>query len=177
MSAREDEAEIAKRVAYAPLHVFRFQVDFSEAELDPRKAGAAGRRVPLCGGAFAEVTGLEATMEPKVIKEGGRNFGPHQRSGQVSFATVVLKRGITPNRDLWRWFSLVGGGAYAVRLSARISMRDGEGNEVLAWELARALPVKFKTADLNGKATEVGVEELHIAHEGLSLVHPREGGA
>ncbi len=45
--------------------------------------------------AFAEVTGLEATMEPRAIREGGRNWGQHQRAGQVSFATVVFKRGIT----------------------------------------------------------------------------------
>ena len=51
-----------------PLHVFRFQVDF---DTDPIGGGAASA-VPLCSGAFSECTGLEATMEPKVIKEGGR---------------------------------------------------------------------------------------------------------
>jgi hypothetical protein len=34
------------------------------------------------------------------------------------------------------------------------------------------MPIKFKTADLNAKGTEVGIEELHIAHEGLTLVRP-----
>jgi phage tail-like protein len=168
-----DPAEVRKRVEYAPLHVFRFQVDFREA---PLKGGSSGGVVSLCGGAFSECTGLEATMEPKVIKEGGHNFGAHQRMGPVTFGTVVLKRGMTSNRDLWRWFSLVGEGAYAIRLTARVSMRDGEGKRVLAWELERAVPVKFKAADLNGKGTEVGIEELHIAHEGLKLVYPRGGG-
>ena len=36
--------------------------------------------------------------------------------------------------------------------------------------LFRALPIKFKTGDLNAKATEVGIEELHVAHEGLTFL-------
>ena len=164
MSASTDDAAAKKRAAYAPLHVFRFQVDF--------QSDGGGGAARLCGGAFSEVTGLDATMEPKVIKEGGRNYGAAQRMGQITFGTVVLKRGMTANRDLWRWFWLVGQGAYAFRLHARVSMRDAENNEVLAWDLDRALPVKFKAADLNGKGSDVGIEELHIAHEGLRLVYP-----
>ena len=152
-----------------PLHVFRFHVDFRG---DPF-AGEPGEEVALCGGAFSECTGLEATMEPKVIKEGGRNYGAAQRAGPVTFATVVLKRGITPARDLWRWFELVNRShAYAYRLAAVINVYDQSGQAVLAWKLSRALPIKFKTADLNARGTEVGVEELHMAHEGLSVEPP-----
>lgn len=155
----------------APLHVFRFEVEFSQVPLNPPAGGApsGGGDVPLCGGAFSECTGLEGTMEPKVIKEGGRNYGAVQRMGPITFATVVLKRGITGNRDLFHWFSLVGQGAYAYRLNARIRMRDSAGVLVVTWLLDRAVPVKFKAADLNARGTEVGVEELHIAHEGLRL--------
>jgi phage tail-like protein len=152
-----------------PLHVFRFQVDF---ETDPFAGGDASK-VPLCSGAFSECTGLEATMEPKVVKEGGRNYGVNQRSGPVTFATVVLKRGMTSTRDLHRWFELVGNGSYAYRLAAIITMFDSSGKGVLSWRLEKALPVKFKAADLNAKNTEVGIEELHVAHEGLTLDKPK----
>ena len=151
-----------------PLHVFRFQVDFLD---DSLASGSEGQPVALCSGAFAECTGLEATMEPKVIKEGGRNDGAIQRAGPVSHATVVLKRGMTSTRHLWQWFSLVSGGAYSHRLSATLTVLDNAGNRVFAWKLRRALPVRFKAADLNARGTEVGVEELHLAHEGLSQVH------
>jgi phage tail-like protein len=158
------------RPAWAPYHVFRFEVEFDRAAV---QGSAAGRgAVALCAGAFSECTGLEATMEPKVIKEGGRNYGAAQRMGQITFATVVLKRGMTKNRDLWRWFWTVGQGGYALRLNATVVMRDEGGDEVMAWQLLRALPVKFKAADLNARGTEVGIEELHIAHEGLKLLRP-----
>ena len=151
----------------APLQVFNFHVTFKrDALLGPPD----GSEVTLCSGAFAECTGLEATVEPKVIKAGGSNYGPLQRMGRVSFATVVLKRGMTTTRDLWNWFQHVCGGFYAYRLSVEIEMRDGNSEPVLIWALARALPVKFKAADLNARGTEVGVEELHLAHEGLHLM-------
>lgn len=151
----------------APLHVFRFHVEFKSDALSGEPKNS---RVPLCSGAFSECTGLEATMEPKEIKAGGMNYGAAQRAGPVTFATVVLKRGMTSTRDLWNWFQLVSGGGYAVRLSAEIQVQDGSGTPVLTWVLKRALPVKFKAAELNARGTEIGIEELHLAHEGLHLL-------
>jgi phage tail-like protein len=156
----------------APLHVFRFEVSFRR---DVLKGSASRSSVALCSGAFAECTGLEATMEPKVIKAGGLNYGPAQRVGPVTFGTVILKRGMTTTRDLWNWFALVAGGAYSYRLSAEIAMQNTAGKTVLTWGLARALPTKFKAADLNARGSEVGVEELHLVHEGLTLLSA--GGA
>ncbi|HUR55914.1 MAG TPA: phage tail protein [Gemmataceae bacterium] len=162
----EKEEDKPNDNALYPLHVFQFHVSFAE---HPIGGGDAGASVELCSGAFAECTGLEATMEPKVIKAGGRNYGAAQRAGPVTFATVVLKRGMTKTRHLWRWFELVAGGKYAYRLTAVVQMRDIADKPVVNWKLAHALPVKFKAADLNARGTEVGVEELHLAHEGLSL--------
>lgn len=153
----------------APLIPFRFQLRFRQSG-----AGAGqGGEVDVCQGAFAECTGLEATMEPKVIRSGGVNHGAYQRAGQVTHATVILKRGMTDNRHLWKWFALVSGGDYAARMDVDIDMLDGAGSKLMTWSLARCMPVKFKAADLNARATEVAVEELHLAHEGLSLDFPK----
>jgi phage tail-like protein len=157
-------------VALYPLSLFRFQVDFERVSLkDSTPMGAT----LICNGAFSECSGLEATMEPKVIKSGGWNYGSPQRAGPTTFATVVLKRGMTTTRDLWKWFSHVSeGGKYAFRLNVtiRVAGPDQElpGNAITV-RLFRALPIKFKCADLNARATEVGIEELHLAHEGMSI--------
>ena len=148
-----------------PFHLFRFHVEFRrEREND----------VQLVHGAFSECTGLEATMEPKVIKAGGANYAAFQRAGRVTFATVVLKRGVTTSRDLWRWFSHVNEKSkLAFRLDVTImvfsEVADPSRRPDITIRLFRALPVKFKFGDLNAKATEVGIEELHLAHEGLTL--------
>jgi len=154
-----------------PLHTFRFHVHFT---VDPLDGGdGEGDAAPVCDGAFAECSGLEATMEAKMIKEGGRNYGTANRSGPVTFATVVLKRGLTTARDMWTWFDLVTNQhAFSHRLAATINIYDHNGRAVIAWRLAHAIPVKFKGADLNAHGTEVGIEELHLAHEGLTMVTP-----
>jgi phage tail-like protein len=161
-----------------PFPLFRYHVEFRRQEEND---------VELAHGAFSECTGLEATMEAKVIKAGGANYGAFQRPGRVTFATVILKRGITTSRDLWKWFSHVNErGKYAYRLDVKIivfgesepspppgepdSAAEASSEPRLTIRLFRALPVKFKSGDLNAKATEVGIEELHLAHEGLTFL-------
>ncbi len=165
----------------APL--FRFEVSFYQ----DGPAGGEPLSRPLCEGSFTEITGLEATMEPKVIKCGGANYGPFQRVGPVSFGTVVLKRGVTTTRDLWNWFAKVTQqGKSAVRLKVVIQAKDpvepaspsGAGGAGapgtppptrVQVELRRVLPVKFKMADFSAKTTEISIEELHLTHEGMSI--------
>jgi phage tail-like protein len=147
-----------------PLHVFRFRVDVTDDSL------ANGPQSASTEMSFAECTGLEATMEPKSIKEGGRNYGVAQRPGGVTFATVVLKRGVSTDRSMWQIFNTTTAGQFAPRLQVTITLLDGSMQPILGWQLAHAMPVKFKFADFNGKGTEVGIEELHFVHEGLTSV-------
>ena len=86
----------------------------------------------------------------------------------MTFATVILKRGISTNCGLWQIFNAFTSGMYAPRMQVTITLLDGHGDAIMGWQLDRAMPVKFKFADLSGKGTEVGIEELHLVHEGLS---------
>jgi len=150
-----------------PLVLFRYDVEFKQVL--PCAPGP-GNRPDLAKGSFSECTGLEATMEPKIIKSGGSNYGAAQRAGPVTFGTVVLKRGMTANRDLWKAFSSITEQAHsATRFDVTITVKSPDAQSVFKVMLARALPVKFKCGDLSARATEVGIEELHLAHEGLSF--------
>jgi phage tail-like protein len=167
------------RQPFDPLYTFRFELSFIEAPLGNKKDALK----PPLAGAFSECTGLEATMEPKVIKAGGHNYGAIQRAGPVTFATVVLKRGISRDGMLVRWFEKVANGDYGHRCTVRIHLKgppEPPGTEqriILSWRLERALPIKFKAADFNARATDVGIEELHLAHEGLFIESgPTAGG-
>jgi phage tail-like protein len=147
-----------------PFVPFNFRISLTGADL-PAGLGSG----PLCAGAFSELQGLEATMTPRAIREGGRNFGVAQRPGPVAFGTVTLKRGVTSAQDLWTWFDLV---AHRERfgrlLNGRIEIYSGE-KVALTWTLVNVLPVKFKSPDLSAVAAQVAVEELQIAFEQLSL--------
>ena len=158
-----------------PLPGFAFHVHFAPAEGSGAFPPFRGLDTGMTGG-FSDVSGLEASMEAKAVKVGGRNYGPVQLPGPVSFATVVLKRGVVQSRHLWRWWTLFTGADGAPngdwrpvnRCTVTIAMLRGR-RPVLGWKLMRAMPVKFRAGDLSARATEVAVEELHLAHEGLRM--------
>lgn len=137
-------------------------------------------------GSFSEISGIEAVMEHKVIKVGGRNYGTAMRAGPVTFGTVILKRGIIKTQLLWRWWSMFAGadgaadgrpvpgnrGNVLIGLIRAVDEDDPDSSEPqirLGWRLRNAMPVKFRVADLNAKGTDVAVEELHLVHEGLEM--------
>ncbi|WP_058557766.1 phage tail protein [Thiohalocapsa sp. ML1] len=164
---------------------FRFLVTLFSADkadgataADTPEANRAESGGILCGGQFSEVTGLEVTMTPKTITEGGRNWGALQRSGPTSFSAVTLKRGVTTINDLWAWFDVTTRGAnYGYRLRGEISVLGnprggGEPAPVMTFKLTNVLPVKFKGPDLSATANQVAIEELQLVHEGLELVRP-----
>lgn len=143
----------------------------------------------LCSGYFSEVTGFEATMEPKVIGEGGHNWGEHHRSGPTKFAPIILKRGVTDVNDLWSWFDVTTNQAnYGYRLSGEIvvygnptvtgngGQQSVKDNAVMIWKLSGVLPTKFKGPDLSATASQVAIEELHMVHQGLELQRPAPAG-
>ena len=80
-----------------PFTAFNFSVEIT---LD----GVDGVSSPICGAAFSECDGLEITLEPKTIREGGRNNGPIHLAGAMSYGQLTLKRGMTNSFDLWKWF-------------------------------------------------------------------------
>jgi phage tail-like protein len=147
-----------------PFVPFRFQVSLTGSNL-PGGLGPG----PLCGGAFSEATGIEATMSPRSIREGGRNFGQVQRPGPTAFGTLSLKRGVTSAQDLWTWFDLVANRERFGRLlNGRIDIYSGP-DIAFTWSLVNVLPVKFKSPDLSGLSAQVAIEELQLAYEQISL--------
>lgn len=153
-------------------------------------ATSADSKEILCAGQFSEVSGLEVTMEPKVIAEGGRNWGEYQRTGPSKFSPIVLKRGITSVNHLWSWMDATTRGAsYGFRLMGSIEVlsnrsekftteagdtgggdEDGPAKPILSWRLLKVMPVKFKGPDLTSTASQVAIEEVHLVHEGIELV-------
>src|SRR5262245_5349198 len=54
--------------------------------------------------AFSDCDGLEMSMAPKTIREGGNNVRQIHFTGPVSYGQLTLKRGMTKDFGLWKWF-------------------------------------------------------------------------
>lgn len=132
----------------------------------------------ICDASFSECDGLEMTIEPKTIREGGRNSGPIHMAGAVSYGQLTLKRGMTTNGDLWSWFERVATPEFAgTRASAHVVMLASDrSTEQAKFLLTGCLPVKLKAPALNAKDGLVGIEEMQIAYESLSVERPAAAG-
>ena len=147
-----------------PFTAFNFSVEIT---LD----GVDGVSSPICGAAFSECDGLEITLEPKTIREGGRNNGPIHLAGAMSYGQLTLKRGMTNSFDLWKWFEQLatkGQGGYRTTASVISLAADGVTEQV-RFELTGCLPIKLKASALNAKDGLVAVEEIQIAYETMRL--------
>ncbi|HUN41673.1 MAG TPA: phage tail protein [Acetobacteraceae bacterium] len=140
-----------------------------------QQAGTLGLPDQFCNGAFAECDGLEMTMEPKTVREGGNNTQQIHLVGPVNYGTLTLRRGMSSNQDLWVWFNAVvanpaaptpGRGALA---NAVITMCDAAQTPRVVFRLSDCLPIKLKAAPLHAKDGGVAIEEIQIAYSSFTI--------
>jgi phage tail-like protein len=147
---------------------YRFDV---QLELDsPQQFGLPKM---LCDAAFSEVDGLEMSMEPKTLREGGNNTQQIHLVGPVSYGNLTLKRGMTKTLDLWRWFSLATAGQDGQGRGAKarglITMRNMAGEAQLYFKLRGCLPIKIKAPPFNASDGLIAVEEMQIAYSSFTV--------
>ena len=124
---------------------------------------------------FSEVTGLEQEIEIEELKEGGMDF-VHKFPMGIKHTNLILKRGISENSSLRKWYELVlnaityGGKPIPKKPMIYIALMDSEGNEKIRFMLKFAYPIKWVGPTLNATASEVAIETLELVHEGLVVV-------
>ncbi len=157
-------ADQARETVMHPITTFNFRVELE----------VPGVTTSVCSAAFAECDGLEMTLEPKTIREGGNNNRPIHLLGPVSYGQLSLKRGMTENFDLWDWFERVlQQGQGGLRASGEVIMLAADGNtEQVRFALTGCLPVRLRVPAFNAKDGLVAIEEMQIAYEMLSLQRP-----
>jgi phage tail-like protein len=157
-------ADPARETVQHPFTAFNFKVELEIPDLPN----------PLCSAAFSECDGLEMTMEPKTIREGGNNNQQIHLIGPISYGQLTLKRGMTDTLDLWDWFEQVlQQGQGGLRASGDVVMFAADGNtEQVRFTLTNCLPVKLKAPALNAKDGVVAIEEMQIAYERMRIKRP-----
>ncbi len=149
----------------APIAAYNFSVQLIDAAL-PGTAVLA-TVAPPPGGGFSECTGLESTMQVEEYREGGRNDGVLKFPGRIGGANIRLKRGAGISPDLWNWHQLYLQGQ-GKRRDGIISLLDDTGSTVVTWRFRRGIPIRWAGPSLIAGQSHLAVEELEIAHEGLT---------
>jgi phage tail-like protein len=119
---------------------------------------------------FSEVSGLTTDTNIIEYREGSEKVGTVRKlPGLMKYNNIVLKRGWTADTTLWTWRKQVIDGK-TQRLSGTITLLDESRTPALQWNWVFGWPSKWEGPALNAKTSEVAIETLEIAHEGLSLV-------
>jgi len=121
---------------------------------------------------FSEVSGL--TMEAEVIEyRGGADpqFSTHKQPGLRKFSNVTLKRGIAPaeaGNGLFEWYNSVSIG-FVLRRDVIVSLLNEEHRPVMVWKIKEAWPVKVEGPGLKSTGTDVAIESVEFACEGIEI--------
>ena len=118
---------------------------------------------------FSDVTGLQSEIEVEEYREGGLNEYIHKCAGPVKYTSnLILKKGVTDNTELWTWYKQAMQGSVQ-RKRVTVVLMNSAGEEWRRWILQNAYPVKWTGPDMKASASEVAIETLELAHDGLLL--------
>ena len=124
---------------------------------------------------FTECSGLSVQIQKETYYEGGVNNQQRIFLGHAEFADVILKRGITDDPNFWDWISEI----FEKKTSRRnvnILVFNQAGDIMKSWTLIGAIPIAWKSSDLQADGNSVAIEELTLAYEGLKVGNKAGGG-
>jgi phage tail-like protein len=132
-----------------PYRGYRFRVEFDGVQQ----------------GGFSRVKGLMRETRHESYREGGVNDYEHKLASLTAYGPLVLERGLA-DTTLWDWHDDVVGGTIQ-RKKISVILMDETGEEVWRWHADDAFPVKWSVGDLDASASQVTVESVEFAHQGL----------
>jgi phage tail-like protein len=116
-------------------------------------------------GMFSECSGLAIEYDVYAYEEGGQNDFVHKLRGRAKHPNLMLKRGVTHEDALMRWFFDCRD--KAKRQNVTLTMLTPDGKSIRTWSFQRAYPVKWTGPTFNAGSNSIATETLEIVHEGF----------
>ena len=142
-----------------PYGQFNFLVNLGDGNTEGPEAG------------FQECSPITTSVVVMEYRNGNeRENSPRKVTGLEKVDDVTLRRGIIGSLNLYNWLNQVRNGDVAAYRNVTISLQNEDHTQVvMTWKLFRARPVKYSSGPLNGKGTDVAMEELTLAYERLEI--------
>jgi phage tail-like protein len=120
---------------------------------------------------FQECSGLKTSSTVFEIEEGGMNGMTHKRPGQSRWENIVLRYATNTSQYLLAWRDEFLQDRFGSRPmnSGAIILYDNDHREIRRYSFTKAWPVSWEGPQLNSGSSELAVETLEIAHEGLLI--------
>jgi phage tail-like protein len=120
---------------------------------------------------FQEVSGLGLEMTLAEYRAGNyQENAPLKVNTIYKVPDVTLKRGVIGKLDLYEWVDAVREGTADQLKTVTIKlMAEDRNTEAMQWKLIGARPMKYTGPSLNGKGTDLAIEELVLAAERIEM--------
>lgn len=123
----------------------------------------------LEAGGFSEVTGFDASIDVMEYREGDMVQTPMKMPGLKKYGNITLRKGLADTTVLYDWIT-AGIEGEVERKTLTITLLDQTESPVASWQVINAWPVKYTGPDFNATSSEVAIETLEVAHEGMTRV-------
>jgi phage tail-like protein len=122
-------------------------------------------------GFFTACSGLSSELEvatQKGVTPKGASIEVKQ-PGRQSFSEVTLKRGVTADLELNKWFDETVDAAHEItyKSASIVCMSRDMSTEIARFNLEDAFPSKLSMSDLDTGSSEAMVEDMTIRHHNL----------
>jgi phage tail-like protein len=143
---------MAENLRNDPLPVFSFWVDL----------GMGGQAY------FKGVAGLRYETEVVPVRAGGVNDTTYNLVGATKWTNLVFKQGFTKSSALIAWRQEWMQGKMN-RIGGTITQLDTALQPKAQWTFVRGWPCKWDIAEFDASKSELAIETLEIAHDGLTF--------
>jgi len=142
-----------------PYTQFNFLVDLGDGNTEVPQAG------------FQEISAIGTEVTVTEYRNGNSKENSVMKITGLNKATdVTLKRGIIGSLNLYQWLNQIRNGDQAALRTVTIQLQNEDHTVVVqTWKLLRARIIKHTSGPLNGKGTDVAMEELVLAYERLEM--------
>lgn len=140
-------------MASTPYGKFRYKV-----EIDGLEAGG-----------FSEASGFDASIDVIEYREGDMVQTPMKLPGLKKYGNITLKQGVADSMVMYEWM-IAGVEGEVERKTITITILDETETATASWQVINAWPAKYMAPDFNATSSEVAIESLEIAHEGMTRV-------
>lgn len=119
---------------------------------------------------FQEVSGLDTEYDVIEYRAGNTpEFSTVKMPGLKKHSDITLKKGFFAyDSKLFDYFHNIKMNTITPE-TVTIQLMDEEQKPLFTWTLTKAIPKKVTGASMNAKTNEASIEELVLAHEGLTM--------
>ena len=87
----------------------------------------------------------------------------------TEFGNITFKRGVFKgDNEFYQWLDTISLNKVE-RRDLTLSLLNENHEPVVTWKIKNAFPVKVTSTDLKADGSEVAIEQLDVAHEGLTI--------